>query len=442
MLFSRYDLQRLFIPLLLEQVLGIAIGMTDTLMVSAVSEAAVSAVSSVDTINVLLINLFSSLATGGAVVASQYLGKNDFTSAGKAGKQLIHTCIAVSFGIMIICLLLNHTLLALFFGQVHPDVMLNARTYFLLSALSFPFLSLYNANAALLRAQGNTKSTLYAAIIINIIHIATNYLFIYVLKLGVMGAGISTLLSRILGALLTTFAVVHPHSFVPVSSLIQFKCDKDMLRRILHIGIPTGLEGSFFQLGKILLQSLTSSFGTAALAANAVANSLAGFQTVPANAIGLGIVTVIGRCVGAGEYGQARIYTKKLMKLVYMITWGTALLLYIFLKPSIALFHLSDEAAHITYLLLISFLCNVLFTWPAAFTLPNALRAAGDAKYTMIVASFSMVLFRILFSYILGNGYHLGVLGIWIASQIDWFFRGLFFYLRYHSNRWLNNSIV
>ncbi len=442
MLFSKDDLKRLLIPLLIEQVLAITIGMADTVMVTSVGEAAVSGVSLVDSINFLLINVFSCLATGGAVVASQYLGRGDRQSAGKAGKLLIYACLIAGAALGLVCLVLSRGLLSLIFGNIESSVMESAQTYLILSALSYPFLSLYNANAALLRSQGNAKASLNVSLIMNLQNIIGNALFIFVFHWGVFGAAFSTLLSRITGSILTSRTVLHAENLIPVTNIKKFEWDGALFKKILKIGLPTGFEGSFFQLGKLILASLISSFGTASLAANAICGSIAGFQTVAGSAIGLAMVTVVGRCVGAGEYDQAKQYTKKLMVLTYAIIWLINVPMIFVLKPLIGAFGLSVEANKIAYALMLSHSINVVFTWSCSFVLPNALRAAGDAKFTMSVSCISMAFCRVLLSFVFANTLGLGVLGVWLAMEADWAARGIAFVWRFISSKWQRIKLI
>jgi len=442
LLFSRDDLKRLLIPLLIEQVLAMAIGMVDTIMVASVGEAAVSGVSLVDSINFLLVTMFSCLATGGAVVTSQYLGRNDRLSAGRAGKLLLYACIAVGVILGAVGLIFNRGILALIFGNIEPAVTKSAETYFIFSSIGYPFLALYNANSALLRAQGNAKASLNVALIMNAQHILCNALFIYVFNWGVMGASLSTLISRVLGSALTTRAVLHPETLIPITNIKKFEWDGDMFKKILRIGLPTGFEGSFFQMGKLILSSLISSFGTASIAANAICGNLAGFQTIAGTAIGLAIVTVIGRCVGAGEYEQAKYYTKRLMLLTLIVVGACSILIFAFIRPLIGLYQLSEEASALSYQLMLYYTINAVFTWSLSFVLPNALRAAGDAKFTMVVACISMLICRVMLSFVFANGLGLGVMGVWFAMEIDWAARGSAFVWRFFSGRWQRAKVI
>ena len=442
MMFSRADLKRLLIPLLLEQTLAVLIGMMDTVMVSSCGEAAVSGVSLVDSINILLIQVFSALATGGAVLSSQYLGKQDRNNAGRAAKMLFYVVLICSTVLMGACLVLRKPLLKGIFGAIDADVMDNAQVYFLLSALSYPFLAMYNASAALLRSMGNAKATLKVSLAMNIINVAGNALTIYGLGWGVMGAGLATLVSRVIGAVVVQHALKDPHASIPYPRLLQLEWNGGQVRKILTVGVPSGLENAFFQLGKLVLVRLVSTFGTAHIAANAVCSTISTFHCLPGNAIGLAMITVVGQCVGAREFGQARHYTRRLMQLTYICMSVLNIILLLVTPGMVGLFNLSEEATRLAILCVCIHGAGCVFLWPMAFTFPNALRAAGDAKYTMAVSAFSMVAFRVVFGYILAKGLGWGVVGVWMAMEIDWVFRITLFALRYRSGKWESKVLV
>ncbi len=441
-LFTREELKKLIIPLILEQLLAISIGMSDTLMVSACGEAAVSGVSLVDSISVLLIQILSALATGGAVVCSQYLGKKMLERARVSAGQLMFIMLVVSVTVMVAVLFSSEFLLRTIFGQIEADVMENARVYFLVTALSYPFLGVYNAGAALFRSMGNSKISMYTSLVMNIINIAGNALLIFGFGLGVLGAALSTLVSRTISALVMAVLLCKKDNPLCIASLACLRPQWDVISRILKIGIPSGVENGMFQIGKLLVSSLTATFGTAAIAANAVANSIAGFANIPGNAIGLAMVTVIGRCIGAGEKEQARNYSRKLLGIAYVGMFLTNLAVFVGVKPLVSCFSLSEEAHGIAVQLLRTFAVCAILIWPLSFALPNTLRAAGDAKYTMVVSVFSMWVFRVFSSYFFAGTLGLGVLGVWIGMYVDWLFRSILFVIRYIHGKWLNKRVV
>ncbi len=435
-LFSRQDLKALLLPLLMEQALAVAIGMMDTVMVASCGEASVSGVSLVDSISVLLIQVFSALATGGAVVVSQYLGKRDREQAHQAARHLYVIVAAVSVALMTVCLLLRNQILSVLFGSIEPDVMTAARQYFLLMALSYPFLGMYNAGAALLRSVGDSKSTLHTSVMMNLINVAGNALTIYGLGMGVTGAGLATLISRMVGAWAIQLPMRRPHAPLPFPSVRGMVWQGGMARKILSIGVPNGLENGMFQFGKLILVRMISGFGTASIAANAVGNTLGTIHCLPGGAISLAMITVVGRCCGAHEFGQARLYTRRLMKLCYLIQ-GSLNVVVLLANPLIpAVFNLSPEAGRLAQIVIAIHGVGAMTLWPLSFVLPNALRAAGDARFTMIISTISMASFRIIFGWLLGQELGWGVIGVWVAMQIDWVFRIAWFIWRYRSGRW------
>ena len=434
-IFTREDLKKLIIPLIIEQMLALSIGLFDTLMVSSCGEASVSGVSLVDSISVLLIQILSALATGGAVVCSQYLGKKMPEKAKLSAGQLMFIMLTSSGTVMILVLFLHRFLLRTIFGQIEADVMDEAQIYFLISAISYPFLGVYNAGAALFLSM-------YTSLVMNVINIGGNAILIYGAGIGVMGAALATLIARMVSALVMVVLLSKKDNPLCIMTPGCMRPQKDVIGKILKIGIPSGIENGMFQIGKLLVSSLTATFGTAAIAANAVANSIAGFANIPGIAIGLAMVTVIGRCIGAGEKEQAKRYSRKLLGLAYGGMCLTDITLLILVRPLVGCFSLSGEAFAITVQLLQTFSICAMLIWPLSFALPNVLRAAGDAKYTMEVSVFSMWVFRVASSYFFAGTLKMGVLGVWIGMYVDWVFRSLLFVIRYKRGKWLNKRVV
>ena len=441
-IFTREELKRLIIPLVIEQILAISIGLFDTLMVSSCGEAAVSGVSLVDSINVLLIQILSALATGGAVVCSQYLGKKMPDRARVSASQLMLIMLISAGTVMILVLFAHRLLLRVIFGSIDANVMQSAQTYFVISALSYPALGVYNAGAALFRSIGNSRISMYTSLVMNIINIGGNAILIFGFGLGVLGAALATLTARVVSAVVMLVLLCRKDHPLCIKTSGSMRPRWEVIAKILQIGIPSGIENGMFQIGKLLVSSLTATFGTAAIAANAVANSVAGFANIPGVSIGLAMITVIGRCVGAGEKEQAKAYSRKLMRLSYAGMCITDMALLLFAKPVVSCFSLSDSAMQLTVQLLTTFAVCAMLIWPLSFVLPNVLRAAGDAKYTMEVSVFSMWVFRVASSYFFAGTLNLGVLGVWIGMYVDWVFRSLLFFIRYKRGAWLNKRVV
>ena len=444
LLFSRDALIRLIVPLIIEQLLLMTVGMADTVMVTTAGEATVSGVSLVDNINTLIIQIFSALSTGGAVVVAQYLGRQETHSAKTAAKQLLYVMTGISAVLMILALIFRQHILSLIFGQVEPAVMDSALVYFLLTAAAYPFMGIYNAGAALFRALGNSKVSMINSFLINVINILVNALLIFGFGMGAAGAGIGTLVSRIAAAVIIMVMLRHPGLTVQVDDIFHFEFNGSMIRRILFIGIPTGMENGMFQAGKLMVLNLITTFGTSAVAANAIANSISGVINVPGSAMGLAIITVIGRCIGAGDTRQAVHYTKLLVGCSYlsMLIMGSAL--FFSADFLVTLFNLSPEAmAMASQVLKFCAIANMLF-WPMAFTLPNSLRAAGDAVFTMVVSLTTMFVCRVALSYVFACswGLGLGMLGVWLAMFCDWIVRAVCFLWRYWRGSWKKIHVI
>jgi len=433
--FSNQDLRRLIVPLVIEQLLAITVGLFDSVMVSQVGEAAISAVSLVDTVNVLLVNTFSSLATGGAAIAGQYLGRRENGKAGHSAAQLLLFMGEVSLVITLLFYLGKGFVLNVLFGQVEPDVAAYANTYYLIVESSIPFLAIYSAGAALFRVMGNSKISMWVSLGMNLINIAGNALLIFGFRMEVEGVAIPTVVSRLAAAVVMVVLLRQRDLPLRVEKF-TLRHDRYVVKHILRFGVPNGLEGSMFQLGKILLLSTVSVLGTASVAANAIGNNIASFHCVAGNAIGLAIVTVVSRCVGAGDYEKARFYTKKLMKYTYFCMTLCILLIFALLPLILRLYNVSEEAERYARIVIFMHGTMGILFWPLSFTLPQALRAAGDTRFTMMVSSVSMWTMRVGFGILLGRYFSYGVVGIWMAMFVDWFLRIAFFLPRFHGHKW------
>lgn len=433
-MFSRKDLIKLLAPLIVEQVLAVLVGMVDVMMVAAVGETAVSGVSLVDSISVLIIQLLAALATGGAVVSAQYLGKKRPEQACKSAGQLVLITICVSLAITAAALIGNRHLLRVIFGNVEDAVMRDAMKYFFLSALSYPFLALYNACAALFRSMGNSKVSMMASIVMNMINITGNAICIYGLHMGVEGVGIPTLISRIVAALLMFFLIQNPNNIIRIRSFKELRFDGGMVKKILQIGIPNGLENSMFQFGKITLQSLVSSLGTAAIASFAVSSNLVTLEYLPGNALGLGLITIVGQCVGAGKIDEAKAYTKKLVLLDYGILAVICTLMILGRNQLVGIYNLSPAAAEAAGQMVFAHSVAMIL-WPLSFIIPYYLRASNDASFTMMVSVSSMWLFRIGFAYLFVKVMGLGIMGVWYGMFIDWVARVVLFVWRFGKSK-------
>ena len=440
--FSNRALKRLIAPMIIEQFLAILVSMSDSIMVATVGEHAVSGVSLVDNIFILLIYLFAALATGGAVVMGQYLGQNKHEKANRAVNQLILFTALFAICIMIGLYLARNLILHRVFGAIEANVMEASKTYLLIVSASIPFIALYNAGAAVFRTMGNSKVPMYLSMMMNAINVGGNAILIFGFGMGVAGAATSTLVSRVISAVAIILLLCSPEHLLHLERPFSFKLDFGMLKKIAYIGIPNGLENGMFQLGKIMVLSMITGFGTAAIAANAVSNIIATFQVLPGMSVGMAVITVCSRCVGAGDYEAARYYTRKILKLVHILIIVFSVTTLVALPGIMHLYNLSDDAMTFTKQIIWYHGICCMLIWPEAFTLPNTLRAASDVKFCMILSIISMWVFRIAFSYIIAVRMGMGVLGVWIAMTIDWAVRAVLFIIRYRGKRWQHKSIA
>lgn len=435
-LYSNKDLKKLIVPLILEQLLAILVGLADTVMISGEGEAAMSGVSLVDTINILLINVFAALATGGAVVAGHFLGQKDSENASRAAWQLLLFGTVTSIVVTVLFIGFHTPLLRIVFGQVETEVMDSAKSYLVLTAISICPLAIYNACAALFRAMGDSKTTMWISILMNGLNVVGNAILIYGVKIGVAGAAISTSFSRIVAMVIIFIMMFSAKRAINFKGQVTWKMNGDLVKKILHIGVPNGLENSLFQLGKILLLSLVTTFGTYAIAANSICNALAAFNVLPGTAINFALLSVAAVCVGAGEYEQARYYTRKLMLIAMASVAVVSAVFIIFAPQLVGIYNASAETTELAAQVLRWHAFMAMFFWIPSFTLPNTLRAAGDVIWTMLIAIVSMWAFRIGTAYIFSSNFDFGLLGVWIAMTIDWVFRAICYMVRYRGNKW------
>lgn len=439
--FTNKDLLRLLVPLVIEQMLAVTVGLADSLMVSSLGEAAVSSVSLVDTVNVLLNSLFASLATGGAIVTGQYLGAKNRENSQRSAEQLLIFNGAVALGITAIMYCLQKSIIYGLFGHIEADVAANSLAYFRIVEISIPFLAVYSAGAALFRVMGNSKISMWISLWMNLINVAGNALLVFVFKWGVAGVALPTLASRIFAACAILWLLRDQSLQVHLSRDFRLRVDRKMVGLIVKTGVPNGIEGSMFQLGKILLMSVISSFGTVAIAANAIGSTLFTFQNLPGNAASLASTTVISQCTGLRDYDSSKYYAKKLLKFAHiglLLSNGLVLLL---LPGILHIYNVSPEAKELARSLSITYSVVCCLIWPVSFSFPQTLRASGDNRFVMVVSVVSMWLCRLVLGVVLSKYVGMGLHGVWIAMYADWVVRGACFVLRYRSGKWMTKAI-
>ena len=434
----------LLIPVVLEQLLNSIMGTADTMMVSNVGSAAISAVSLVDSINVLVIQAFSALAAGGAIICAQYIGQRNKEKANESARQVLFIITAISVAVSLICLVFQKPLLRLIFGSVEPAVMRASETYFFYTALSFPFIAAYDSAASIVRAQDNTKGPMIISMISNVMNIAGNAVMIWVFHMGVAGAALSTLISRIFCAVVVIIQLRKEKEGqeIGVRDYFEIRPDWSMIRRILGLGIPSGIENSMFQLGKLAIQSTVSTLGTTAIAAQAMTNILENLNGIAAIGVGVGLMTIVGQCLGAGRQDEAVYYIKKLCVIAEVIIIISCLGVFALTKPITILGGMEKESADMCFHMVMWITIVKPLVWIMAFIPGYGLRAAGDVKFSMIVSCCTMWACRFCLCVFLIRVMGFGPMGVWIGMFADWTLRGIIFTWRFHSRKWLQHKVI
>ena len=441
-LFSNRDLRILLVPLIVEQILNSLMGTADSIMVSNVGSAAISAVSLVDAINILVIQAFYALAAGGTIVCSQYIGQKDKKNAEESARQLSFVVACISSTVMAVCLLTRGPLLRLIFGSVEADVMEAAQIYFFYTALSFPFIALYDAGSSIYRAQGNTRLPMTIAVVSNGLNIAGNAVLIWGFHLGVAGAAIATLGSRVISAVVV-FAFLHNSSQeIAVRDYLHIRPDGRRIMRILSLGIPNGIENAMFQFGKLAIQSTVSLMGTAAIAAQGMTNIIENLNGIMSIGMGIGLMTVVGECLGAGEKEEAVYYIKKISIAAEVVLIATCLLMFGLTYPITYFGGMEPESAKLCIFMVTCITIVKPIVWIMAFIPPYGFRAAGDVRFTMTTSMLCMWFCRVVLAMVLARVFHMGPIAVWIGMFTDWTIRGIIYTIRFKNRKWLTHQVI
>jgi len=441
-LYTNKALLYLFIPLLVEYALEFFVGLADSIMVASLGEAAISGVSLVDFLMQLLIFSFSALATGGAVVAGQYLGDNQIDKAQNSATQLVWFSTILSSVLMILVIILRQVLIGILFGQIEADVWHNADIYLYIVSLSIPFIAIYNAGAAIFRTTNNATLPMKIMLICDVLNVVGNAFCIYYLGWDVRGVAIPTVISRILAAVAILHFAVDDDYKLHIKRTFKHKFDTKILKKVLKVGIPYGIENGLFQLGRVLVLSLVSTFGTMAIAANSVGYAIGIFSVLPGFAINLGLTAIISNCVGANDYEQARYYNKKCLIIVIVSHIVINLVIFAILPLILGIYNLSDQTAVMASEMIIWHGIFAIIIWPLSFTVPATFRGAGDSKTVMYISLAVMFTCRIALSYVIADWMGVGVFGTWIAMFVDWYVRAAIYIYRYFSNKWTEYRVV
>lgn len=429
-------------PLIIEQGLEYIVGLADSIMVAKVGEAAVSGVSLVDSVMALFISIFSALSAGGAVVVGQYLGSKNHKKAISSVNQFTKFTMYFSLAIMLLIYLLKSLILNSLFGQISLEVKEAADIYFKIVTLSIPFLAIYNCGAAVFRTIGNSKLPMKIMLYMNILNIVGNAILIFVFKMGVAGVAIPTLISRVGAAAIILIFARNKENELYIVGFFKERFDFEMIKRILSIGLPFGVENGMFYFGRLIVLSVVSLFGTASIAANAVGGTINMFEVLSGVAINLGLAVIISKCVGAGDFAQAKYYKKK-VEWIIRITFVLSTIIVIGLMPLLMkIYNLSEEATKLVWIIVVSHGVMMILIWTSGYMLPVVFRSAGDAKFPMLISTFSMIVFRIIFAYVFSLYFGMGMIGTWVAMYVDWLVKTIIYEIRYRKGTWMKYRIV
>ncbi|WP_462106960.1 MATE family efflux transporter [Campylobacter concisus] len=440
--FSNADLAKLFFPIAVEQFLEYSLGLANSLMAASVSESAVSAISLVEFVMALFISIFTAIATGGSVVASQYLGNKQSGNAKITANQLVWFSFIFALFIAAVIIVLKDIILDYVFGDIGEQVRYDASHYLVFSAISAPFLAVYAAAAAIFRTMSNAKLPMYIMAAANLLNVLLTAISIYTFHTGILGIAISTLIAKVLACFVIVYLLLDIRLKLHIRKSFIYKFDYEIIKKILNIGVPYGFENSMFYVGRIIVLSLVSLFGTASIAANAVGGTIVMFQVLPGMAIGTGLSVVISRCVGANDFAQAKFYVRKSMISIYIVQLFSTAVILLLLEPLLRVYNLSIEAINLTRQIVWYHGIAMCLIWPLAYTYPTVFRAAGDAKYPMIVNLVCMFACRVILAYVFALTFDLGMIGTWFAMFADWAVKAVLFTIRYLKGTWMKFKAI
>ncbi len=440
--FSNKALIAFLMPVLFEQLMLAGLTMADTFMVSSLGETAVAGVALVNRIDNFAKQFFVSLAQGGSVVLSQYIGARDDDKAEISLKSNVRIVVLIGLAVMLFMVVLKEQTLHLLFGGAEANVLAISSEYFTITALSYPFVALYYAGSATFRAMGESKIPFMASIAMMGINLLLKYIFIFVIKIGVTGAAYSTLLAMGIVGFGLMLMLKGEKNRVRMVGFFKPDWDKKIVKSILTVSVPNGIEQGMFQLGALAIAGLVSGLGQASIAADSLARSITPLLYSIGAAFNAVMMMVVGQCMGAGNSDEAEMYAKHIIKLDYVLTFCNAILFMVLLKPLISVFNVSPEAQHLAFWIMVLYTSGTIFMYPLSFALAAGLRGSGDTKFVMIIAVASMFLFRIGAAYIFVHLFHWGVIGTWVAMVSDWVIRSVLFMIRFKKGKWKLNKVI
>lgn len=441
-LFSGKRLASIWIPIMIEELMIVVISFINIGISVYIGEAAVGGISLITTINMLIKKLVLGLSVGGSIVISQYIGKNNIDMAEKVSKLLVINMVLLGIAVNAVVYFLKTPIVNWLAGTSEQAVKDAAMDFLKWSTFCIPFYGLYYSLTSICRSMCETRLTMIASSGMSFLDLGLKIIFVRKMNLGVTGAGLGTLFSVIISSLFLLLVLFFGKYKIRINRPSKITFDRSIVGKIYRLGIPNSIENGMFQLGLLLIQRLTASFGTYALSANAIAKALSGIAHIWSTASGLLLVTVVGQCIGYGDPAQAKTYIKFVMKANFVISGIIGILFLIFCKPIVSMYDVKPETINIATVILQIYLIGTITAYPFSFTLPQALRGAGDTKFTMEVSLFAMFAIRIGFAYLLAKGFNMGIYGVWTAMVVEWFFKGAIFFVRYKKDKWQSIKVV
>lgn len=438
LLYPSSKMSALLFPIIVEQLLNSLMGMVDTIMVSNVGSQAISAVSLVDSLNNMIILIFSAMASGAVILCSQCIGRGDYKTGNETARQVVLTVLVCAVTVTVTGLLFRKGLLHLIFGKIEPPVMENALRYFSITAVSYPFLALFQAGSAFLRAGGNSACPMKISVCSNGLNAVGNLIFIFGLEMGVSGAALATLLSRIFSVITVMIFLRRPGQAIVLRNYFSIRPDFPLIARVLKIGVPTGIENGMFQFGKLIIQSTVSAMGTMAIAAQAVTNILEYISGIFGIGVGIGLMTMVAQALGAGRKEEAGYYIVKCTKLGFMGTFASCILMFALTGPILRLAGTEEASAALCMEMMVMITLVKPLLWPLSFVPDYGLQAGGDVRFSMIMSTLSMWGARVALCVFLVKTFQMGPQAVWYGMFLDWGVRSIIFTLRFLSGKWIH----
>ena len=438
--FTYTQLRGMFLTLMLDQFFIFFINTLSTAMVSSIGEAAIAAVSMVGTLNGMVSLMFTSLATGGAILVARTKGANDIEGIRCAVGEVTGLCCVVALTLGSALYALSDVLVRALYADVEPILIEYAVSYMRMMCLSFVPYSVFNALFNVLRNLGDTRSSLMLTVFINALHLVLSLLFINIMGLGVTGSGLSYVVARTAGMTLAILWILVFHNQYGVKIRHFFRFSLRVTRQIASLGMPVAVESMLIQGGMLLVQVYLARLTTTELAAYAVSNSIHMLTYTTSGALTALASTVCGQCYGAKRYDLTRQYCMNLIRVGRYALLLTSAALMAAMPALMALYHATEAGRPLIFTSLAIGLAGMPLLWGDSYIPAMTLRVAGDGVYTGAVSVISLLVARCALGYLLAIHMGIGVAGVWIALQAEMLIRAVALHLRMRGDRWMHIS--